>query len=121
MNDIDRSVESFDFAMRRRFAWIEIKPEDRISMWDGQIDNYKEEAGKRMKDLNKVITDNTDLGTHFQIGPSYFLKLKEYDGNFQKLWNNHLEILINEYLRGLPNLKEELGKMKNAYDGTKTI
>lgn len=25
MNDIDRSVESMDFAMRRRFAWIEVK------------------------------------------------------------------------------------------------
>jgi 5-methylcytosine-specific restriction enzyme B len=27
MNDIDRSVESFDFAMRRRFTWIEITAE----------------------------------------------------------------------------------------------
>lgn len=28
MNDIDRSVESFDFAMRRRFTWKEITAQD---------------------------------------------------------------------------------------------
>ena len=34
MNDIDRSIESMDFAMRRRFTWKEIKPEDTQSMLD---------------------------------------------------------------------------------------
>src|SRR5690606_31586701 len=28
MNDIDRSVESFDFAMRRRFTWLEITAQE---------------------------------------------------------------------------------------------
>ncbi|WP_253514806.1 AAA family ATPase [Peribacillus frigoritolerans] len=28
MNDIDRSVEAFDFALRRRFQWIEVKAND---------------------------------------------------------------------------------------------
>jgi hypothetical protein len=116
MNDIDRSVESFDFAMRRRFAWIEVKPEDRISMWDGQIDEYKVAAGKRMIALNTLIKSNESLGNHYQIGPAYFLKLKEYKGDFDKLWTNHLEILISEYLRGLPNASAELDKFKSAYN-----
>lgn len=34
MNDIDRSIESMDFAMRRRFTWKEITPEDTQSMLD---------------------------------------------------------------------------------------
>ncbi len=34
MNDIDRSVDSFDFAMRRRFRFIEIKANDRLEMLD---------------------------------------------------------------------------------------
>ena len=118
MNDIDRSVESFDFAMRRRFAWIEVKPEDRISMWDNKIDAFKEEAGEKMNALNMAISENNNLGTHFQIGPAYFLKLKEYGGDFNKLWNNHLEILLKEYLRGLPTANDEFLKMKNAYYGT---
>ena len=35
MNDIDRSVESMDFAMRRRFAWKEVTAEDSMKMLDG--------------------------------------------------------------------------------------
>ena len=34
MNDIDRSVDSFDFAMRRRFRFIEIKADERLEMLD---------------------------------------------------------------------------------------
>ena len=30
MNDIDRSVESMDFALRRRFHWIEVKVEEEL-------------------------------------------------------------------------------------------
>jgi len=119
MNDIDRSVESIDFAMRRRFAWIEVKPEDRISMWEGQIDSFKESANTKMESINKIIRENSNLGSHYQIGPAYFLKLKEYDGNFDMLWQNHLEILLKEYLRGLPESEVELTKLKNAYNGTK--
>jgi MoxR-like ATPase len=119
MNDIDRSVESIDFAMRRRFAWIEVNPEDRISMWVGQIDEFKVSAALKMEALNNIIKGNTNLGSHYQIGPAYFLKLKEYEGNFDMLWKNHLEILLKEYLRGLPESKEELTKLENAYNGTK--
>ena len=36
MNDIDRSVDSMDFALRRRFAWKEITAESRISMLDDE-------------------------------------------------------------------------------------
>lgn len=116
MNDIDRSVESFDFAMRRRFAWIEIKPEDRLSMWDGQIDEYKAEAEKRMKALNAIIKENDELGDHFQIGPAYFLKLKDYKGDFKLLWDYHIEILLKEYLRGSTDIKTTLETMKSAYN-----
>jgi len=78
MNDIDRSVESFDFAMRRRFAWQAIYPLDRISMWDGSIDDFKEEAKERMESLNSAIENIRGLGSAFHIGPAYFLKLKNF-------------------------------------------
>ena len=42
MNDIDRSVESMDFAMRRRFAWKEIKAEDTQYMLNTMFDNNNE-------------------------------------------------------------------------------
>lgn len=32
MNDIDRSVDSFDFAMRRRFRFVELRADERLEM-----------------------------------------------------------------------------------------
>ena len=114
MNDIDRSVESMDFAFRRRFAFKEIKADDRVEMLDELPQNGI--AINRMKNLNKAIESIEGLSTAYHIGPAYFLKLKNYNGNFQQLWENHLEGLLREYLRGMQNLEEELKTLKAAYD-----
>jgi 5-methylcytosine-specific restriction enzyme B len=116
MNDIDRSVESFDFAMRRRFAWKEIKAIDRISMWEGEIDDWKEEARKRMESINAIIEAIEGLGSAFHIGPAYFLRLRNYNGDFEQLWDNHLEVVLIEYLRGLPKREKRLEDLKLAYN-----
>ncbi len=119
MNDIDRSVESMDFAMRRRFSWKEVKAEDRISMWDGQIDIFKIDALKRMKSLNKAIEKIQGLSSAFHIGPAYFLKLKNYQNEpnpFDSLWHNHIKGVVFEYLRGLPDSEEMMLKLRNAYN-----
>ena len=116
MNDIDRSVESFDFAIRRRFAWKEIKAEDRLSMWEGQIDEWSEEAEQRLIALNRAIEKVQGLSTAYHVGPAYFLKISNYDGDFAKLWTYHLQSLLFEYLRGYPDADEQLTILKNAYD-----
>ncbi len=116
MNDIDRSVESFDFAMRRRFAWKEIKAIDRITMWDGVIDDWKEESLKRMTSINTKIESIQGLGSAFHIGPAYFLKLKNYKGDFEQLWENHLVGVLFEYLRGLPEREKRLKELFDAYN-----
>ncbi|MBD0403245.1 McrB family protein [Flammeovirga sp. EKP202] len=118
MNDIDRSVESFDFAMRRRFAWKEITASERINMWDGQIDKWKEDAEKVLRSLNTAIEDVSGLNSSYHIGPAYFLKLELYNGAFEKLWSNHIEGILIEYLRGLPNSQDELNNLKKAYDNS---
>jgi 5-methylcytosine-specific restriction enzyme B len=118
MNDIDRSVESFDFAMRRRFAWKEIKAKDRITMWEGVIDDWKEESLKRMTSINSKIEKIQGLGSAFHIGPAYFLKLKNYNGDFEQLWENHLYGVLIEYLRGLPEREKRLKELYEAYNNT---
>lgn len=118
MNDIDRSVESFDFAMRRRFAWKEIKALDRITMWDGVIDDWKTESLKRMISINKKIETIQGLDSAFHIGPAYFLKLKNYNGDFEQLWENHLNGVLFEYLRGLPEREKRLKELFEAYNIT---
>ena len=76
MNDIDRSVESIDFAMRRRFAWKEIKADERKEILDGL--NEKEEALERLKKLNAEIEKIEGLNSSYHIGLAYFKKLKNY-------------------------------------------
>ena len=114
MNDIDRSVESMDFAMRRRFAWAEVTAEESMQMLSG-IAN-ENEIKRRMLSLNKAILKIRGLGEAYQIGAAYFKKIEEYDGDFQKLWDFHLKGLLFEYLRGNTNAEEQLNKLKEAYD-----
>lgn len=118
MNDIDRSVESMDFAMRRRFAFKEITPESRVDMWEdgfggGDID--LNDLLARMNRLNKAIGDIPGLGSAYHIGPSYFLKLNEC--TYEELWNYYLKGLVFEYLRGMPDADKNIQKIKEAYDG----
>lgn len=117
MNDIDRSVDSFDFAMRRRFAWKEITAEDtQHSILYSLQDDKRNEAINRMNSLNKKISEMPELGTQYQLGASYFLKLEHYDYDFEKLWHFHIKGLLYEYLRGVPGADSKLAVLKKAYE-----
>lgn len=125
MNDIDRSVESMDFAMRRRFAFKEVRVEDRMEMIEEctKLAPFFTEIKERMNNLNYAILTIQGLSTAYQIGAAYFLKLENYltsdeklgDDSWKSLWDNHLYGLLFEYLRGLPNAKEDLDTLYRAY------
>lgn len=100
MNDIDRSVESMDFAMRRRFVFKKITAEE-------SAENMKlgEATKARMVRLNEAIRNTEGLDESYCIGGAYFLPQKGSDGNeqppdFAALWELKLSSLITEYLRG---------------------
>jgi transglutaminase-like putative cysteine protease len=118
MNDIDRSVEPMDFAVRRRFVWIDIKPEDRMSMWGGV--DWFEYAKEIMNNLNAVIRIEDTLGESYCIGPAYFNDppLDKNNGiDKDDLWSLRLEPIIREYLRPLPkpDANEKLEVMKKVF------
>ncbi len=114
MNDIDRSVDSFDFAMRRRFRFIEIKAEDTQDMLDSLEDEEKKnEAIERMDRLNAEIVKVEDLNENYQIGASYFLKLKTI--GFDELWTDYLCPLLQEYVRGMYDEKGIMSNFARAY------
>ncbi|MFT8752779.1 MAG: AAA family ATPase [Oenococcus oeni] len=113
MNDIDRSVDSFDFAMRRRFRFIEIQANENRTMLD-ELGNKKEEAIKRMDALNREIVDVDQLDENYEIGAAYFLKLQSID--FDQLWQDYLEPLLREYIRGLYDETEIMQKFNQAYN-----
>ena len=115
MNDIDRSVDSFDFAMRRRFRFIEITPNDCESMLDSLSPEIKKDALNRMNALNKVIAETEGLNENYQIGPSYFLHLKNIDVN--DLWTDYLQPLLHDYIRGMYNESSLMDSFKVAYFG----
>ncbi len=113
MNDIDRSVESMDFAMRRRFTWKEVTPTETQSMLDTLP--CADEAKKTMNRLNEEIANTDGLGTAYMVGPAYFLKLGNNGGDFLRLWNMNIEPLLKEYLRGFRKSDDILKKFSKAY------
>lgn len=128
MNDIDRSVESMDFAFRRRFTFIEVTAEDSMGML-GQLDKKANDARKVMKALNEALisSEKGGLTSAYQIGGSYFLKLKHKKDkddkddkdefiSFEELWDYHLKGTLYEYFRGEPDADKKLAELKKAYD-----
>ena len=114
MNDIDRSVDSFDFAMRRRFRFVELRADDRLEMLASlENEELEAEAIRRMAALNKEIADVEDLNENYQIGASYFLKLKTLD--FDQLWTDYLRPLLQEYIHGMYDEEGILNRFAKAY------
>ena len=100
MNDIDRSVETMDFAFRRRFTFVEIQASDRVEMLEEITDDViRQQALDKMKAVNAIISQTEGLSSAYHIGGAYFLKLKTLDNDFEKLWES-----------------ETFDKIKQAYD-----
>lgn len=120
MNDIDRSVDSFDFAMRRRFHFVPVTAEDSIKMRDDLKDapSYAPAIGL-MNVINNVIGSKEPLQEPYKLGISYFADLaktdpEDFDDAKDELWQNRIEPLLAEYIRGTD---VQLVDFKNAWDG----
>ena len=118
MNDIDRSVDTFDFAMRRRFRFVEVTAESQVGMLDEVLGDKAEEAKIRLRNLNAAIENVQELNSHYHIGPSYFLKLKDVDFDYELLWSDYIKPLLEDYLRGFYEEGETLQTLKKAFDLT---
>lgn len=123
MNCIDKSLVTFDLALRRRFAFCKIMPQ--LSVLESMLAKYNIEENnlfpfiQRCKNLNSAIANPTSvlqLGEDYQIGHAYFGKIRDFLREFEdcpqelketqcittfemeKLWTYHLEPLLEEYL-----------------------
>ena len=121
MNDIDRSVDTFDFAMRRRFRFVEVTAESQLGMLDDALGDKAEEAKACLRNLNAEIEKVQELNSHYHIGPSYFLKLEEVDFDYELLWSDYLKPLLEDYLRGSYEEVEILETLKKAFDLTSNV
>ena len=119
MNDIDRSVDSMDFALRRRFTWVNIRANEimRTSLHDifkeKKKDQYEENKGNIDKlaeviiDMNHALAspDNKfGLTEDYHIGPAYFKNMKDIgsgiQGSLKTIFENNIASIIREYTRG---------------------
>lgn len=124
MNTIDRSIESFDFALRRRFLWQRIEPNESV------LQEYFEEKNKNdfgeyiiplWSALNNAIEGNAILGPDYQIGHSYLMKLDKYP-NLSKtayrdiIWEKHIKPILEEYFRGMgEEAQKQIDTLKNKF------
>jgi len=126
MNDVDKSIDAFDLALRRRFKWIrkdcdydviEENTKHRSGSQFNNIDDYITNC----KNLNHYISDELGLGKSYEFGHSFFMKVsaitnrKEINSkNLETLFNLHLRPTLKEYLRAIFSESELDSKLDEA-------
>lgn len=106
MNTVDRSVESFDFALRRRFKWEEVLPNTDLLRYHLQDYNAKWiDLADNLQNLNEAIENEILLGKDYCIGHAYLWELP-YAKKLpitevrKTVWDDSIVSLLEEYLRG---------------------
>ena len=102
MNTADRSLALMDYALRRRFSFVEILPafgNDNFIEYQKNINNhYFDKVINKINDLNKEISSDISLGDGFMIGHSYFCNLiNNYEENLKSILKFDILPMIREY------------------------
>ena len=119
MNDIDRSVDSFDMALRRRFTWIRTEFKDNAIRQKYPNHTNLEKYIEVCNNLNEHITSTKDnglnLGFDYQLGQSYFLKPNDLtQDDLDITWDKYIAPLLTEYLRSSVEQHEIPKKLETA-------
>jgi hypothetical protein len=129
MNNIDRSVDAFDFALRRRFMWKEVHPNYNVItqlLEEHGWEEYSQTIANRLESLNNMIERDDILDKNYRIGQSYVLELIKlnpqrfdaYNSAGKFIWDGFIAPLLEEYLKGLGNeqkSREKIEKFKTAF------
>ncbi len=128
MNTIDRSVESFDLALRRRFRWERADPDiDAVRLhlqkrdaepgngsraWAGLADDLAK--------LNERIRKEEILGADYEIGHAYLMNLRypptlTHTEVRRSVWGDSIRPLLEEYLRGSGRAETLIPEFQKAF------
>ena len=115
MNTADRSLAMVDYALRRRFSFIDLRPRFGSEKYQqflkkrGIPNAVMQKIVDNMQRLNETIEqDATNLGPGFSIGHSYFCPPEKLDfpGKewYEQVVRNEIEPLLREYWFDNPDL-----------------
>lgn len=90
MNTVDKSIALIDVALRRRFEFIEVKPN--YALLNNDLEGI--DLGEMLKVINERISILKN--EHYQIGHSYFLKVEDFEA-LKEVMNKNIIPLLQEY------------------------
>lgn len=103
MNTADRSLAMIDYALRRRFCFINMKPAFNNLNFKGYLENKGGDLSNIIIDkitrLNKTIENDVSLGEEFCIGHSYFCMNKDIvtEEDYKNIIRYEILPLLSEY------------------------
>ena len=106
MNAADRSISPVDNAMRRRFPFVELRPDeppirDVLATWLNRNGKTADGRVALMHTLNELIAEESSQGDELQIGPSYFMRpaLDEPQA-IERMWKVDILPLLDDHFHG---------------------
>jgi MoxR-like ATPase len=118
MNTADRSVRGLDAALRRRFHFVELKPQiDLVVNYyrfaaNAPTDITPEQIADGFASLNRRLADDLRkvggqvLARHLAIGHSYLMKSPMSRARLRRIWESQLRPLIEEYFIDRPDIAD---------------
>lgn len=94
MNTADRSVEALDTALRRRFSFLEIKPDPNVL---SNVDYQEINLSRLLETINQRI--ELLLDKDYQIGHSYFINVRNLE-DLKVVFKDRIIPLLEEYFYG---------------------
>ncbi len=119
MNEVDRSIDAFDLALRRRFIWEEVGFDETVlriytPFFEKGFQVNIEDLIKKANKLNSELSK--DIGKNYTLGHTYYFNIINYfDGDYFAalcdLWDYHLKSIVREYCKikfGANELEDKL-------------
>jgi hypothetical protein len=136
MNDVDKSLVTFDLALRRRFGFFRLDPEldsltdmfaideDTCLIEENALSKYIDKC--KQLNISLIAQEGLALDSSYQIGQAYFKKIENFltekmanqllsPFELEKLWIYHIEPLLQEYL----GINLESGEIKSKLEKIK--
>lgn len=129
MNDIDRSVDSMDFALRRRFEWLEVEVTEHLLSDAFASGSFGQVIQKEAVALAEHIVEFNALiirgkGKEYGLNRQYDISQGQFAGIPEKetmqeildyVWDYRVESLIREYLRGEEDMESFIMDAKDIF------